>query len=162
MPSKNSGGRFVHVSWSKKCKEEFSWYHRCTWRAVRPTSIPFRRRTTRVHYFAPRTEWVTVTCGSGTPLLVRTSRVNLHQSSPCWHTHARIRRKTVFQMPSRGSAVAQVARYGAVAKKVFPTLWSELISVDELLFIGTIMTYKDIASISKLEQMIFRVHTRGS
>jgi hypothetical protein len=65
-------------------------------------------------------------------------------------------------MPSRGSAVAQVAGYGAVAKKVFPTLWSELICVDELLFIGTIMTYKDIASISKLEQMIFRVHTRGS
>ena len=151
------------MSWSKKCKEEFSWYHRCTWRAVRPTSIPFRRRTTRVHYFAPRTEWVTVTCGSGTPLLVCTSRVNLHQSSPCWHTHARIRRTSVFQMPSRGGfAVAQVARYGAVAKKVFPTLWSVLIFVDVLIFIGTIATNLDIASISNLVYKIFRVHTRGS
>jgi hypothetical protein len=66
-------------------------------------------------------------------------------------------------MPSRGGfAVAQVARYGAVAKKVFPTLWSKTIYVDECIFINAIITYVDIASISKLAHMVFRVHTRGS
>jgi hypothetical protein len=138
------------------------YYRRCTWRAVRPTSIAFRRRTTNVHYFAPRTDWVVVTCGSGTSPLVRTSRVNLDQSSPYWHTHARIRRKIVFQMPSRGSAVAQVARYGAVAQKFFPTLWRMPPIVVKHIFIGTIIAYVFTANSSNLVHKIFRVHTRGS
>jgi hypothetical protein len=65
-------------------------------------------------------------------------------------------------MPSRGFAVAQVARYGTVAKKVFPTLWSVPIFADERVFICTIKTYLGIASISNLVHILFRVHTRKS
>ncbi len=143
----------------KSTSETLRKYHRCTWRAICPTSIAFRRRTTKVHYFAPRTDWVVVTCGSGTPSLVRTSRVNLDQSSPCWHTHARIRRKIVYQIPARGSDVAQVARYRTVAKKVFPTLWSVTVDVPVIL---TIITYVFTAIIVTLVEKLFRVHTRGS